>query len=158
MRRVLIIGAGNAGRTLVTEYRSLWPPPFFLVGLIDDDPEKIETSVEGYPILAKSDKLLEIIEEQGISDLIVAINGEIQGDTFQKLLDAQENGIEITRMQTLYEELLGRVPIQHLESDWIIRSFVDETRMHGIIRSWKEVTRYFRCARRDNCSLYSFSR
>jgi exopolysaccharide biosynthesis polyprenyl glycosylphosphotransferase len=139
MRRVLIIGAGNAGRTLVNEYRGLWPPPFFLVGLIDDDPEKIETSVEGYPILAKSDKLLEIIEEQGISDLIVAINGEIQGDTFQKLLDAQENGIEITRMQTLYEELLGRVPIQHLESDWIIRSFVDETRMHGIYEVGKRL-------------------
>jgi exopolysaccharide biosynthesis polyprenyl glycosylphosphotransferase len=131
MRRVLIIGAGNAGRTLVNAYRRLWPPPFFLVGLIDDDPEKVETNVEGYPILANSEKLLEIIEEQGISDLIVSINGEIRGDTFQKLLDAQENGIEIIRMPTLYEELLGRVPIQHLESDWIIRSFVDETRMHG---------------------------
>jgi lipopolysaccharide/colanic/teichoic acid biosynthesis glycosyltransferase len=31
-------------------------------------------------------------------------------------------------MPTLYEELLGRVPIHHLESDWIIRSFVDEAR------------------------------
>ena len=139
MRRVLIIGAGNAGRTLVSSYRKLWPPPFFLVGLIDDDPAKIETSIEGYPILANSEKLLEIIEEQDISDLIVAINGEIQGDTFQKLLDAQENGIEIIRMQTLYEELLGRVPIQHLESDWIIRSFVDETRMHGLYEVGKRL-------------------
>jgi FlaA1/EpsC-like NDP-sugar epimerase len=139
MRRVLIIGAGNAGSTLVSAYRKLWPPPFFLVGLIDDDPTKVESTIEGYPILASSDKLLNLIEDQGISDLIVAINGEIQGETFQKLLDAQEQGIEIIRMQTLYEELLGRVPIQHLESDWIIRSFVDETRMHGLYEVGKRL-------------------
>jgi len=139
MRRVLIIGAGNAGSTLVSSYRKLWPPPFFLVGLIDDDPTKIDSAIEGYPILTSSDKLLELIEEQGISDLIVAINGEIQGATFQKLLDAQEQGIEIIRMQTIYEELLGRVPIQHLESDWIIRSFVDETRMQGLYEVGKRL-------------------
>jgi exopolysaccharide biosynthesis polyprenyl glycosylphosphotransferase len=50
------------------------------------------------------------------------------GETFQTLLDAQERGIEIIRMATLYEELLGRVPIHHLESDWVLRSFVDEAR------------------------------
>jgi exopolysaccharide biosynthesis polyprenyl glycosylphosphotransferase len=139
MRRVLIIGAGNAGTTLVNAYRNLWPPPFYLVGLIDDDPGKTDSTVEGFPILATSERLIEIIAEQGISDLIVAINGEIHGDTFQKLLDAQEHGTEIIRMQTIYEELLGRVPIQHLESDWIIRSFVDETRMHGLYEVGKRI-------------------
>jgi exopolysaccharide biosynthesis polyprenyl glycosylphosphotransferase len=139
MRKVLIIGAGTAGTTLAAAYRRLWPPPFYLVGFIDDDSSKIGSSVEGFPILADSGKLLEIIEEQGVSDFIVAINGEIQGETFQKILDAQENGIEIMRMQTVYEELLGRVPIQHLESDWIIRSFVDETRMHGLYEVGKRI-------------------
>ncbi len=143
MRKVLIIGAGNAGLSLVSAYRKLWPPPFYLAGLIDDDPAKINTTIEGYPILANSDKLLDLIDEQGISDLIVAINGEIQGATFQKILDAQEKGIEIIRMQTLYEELLGRVPIQHLESDWIIRSFVDETRMHGLFEVGKRILDIF---------------
>jgi len=139
MRRVLIVGAGNAGTTLVIAYRKLWPPPFFLVGLIDDDPSKVGSEIEGYPVLSNSEKLLELIDEQGISDLIVAINGEIQGSTFQKILDVQEKGLEIIRMQTIYEELLGRVPIQHLESDWIIRSFVDETRMHGIYEVGKRI-------------------
>ena len=32
----------------------------------------------------------------------------------------------------LYEELLGRVPIQHLESDWLLRSFVDEVRTSSL--------------------------
>jgi len=143
MRKVLVIGAGVAGTSLVAAYRKLWPPPFILVGFIDDDPSKLDTTLEGFPVLSSSERLSGVILEQGISDLIVAINGEIKGATFQKILDAQEIGIEIIRMQTIYEELLGRVPIQHLESDWIIRSFVDETRMHGLYEVGKRLLDIF---------------
>jgi lipopolysaccharide/colanic/teichoic acid biosynthesis glycosyltransferase len=55
----------------------------------------------------------------------------MNGKMFQSLLDAQERGIEVTRMPSAYEELLGRVPIRHLESDWLLRSFVDEARASG---------------------------
>jgi len=99
-----------------------------LVAYIDDDPEKVGKDVEGFRILGGSNKLLRFIDEMNITDVVVSITGEMLGETFQTLLDVQERGVEIIRMATLYEELLGRVPIHHLESDWIIRSFVDEAR------------------------------
>ena len=34
-------------------------------------------------------------------------------------------------MPSLYEELLNRVPIHHLESEWLIRSFVNDARVGG---------------------------
>jgi hypothetical protein len=37
----------------------------------------------------------------------------------------------MTRMPIMYEELTQRVPIEHLESDWVIRSFVDQVRVSG---------------------------
>ncbi len=125
-RRVLIVGAGKAGTTLAEAYCRLNPPPFTLVGFIDDDPRKRKHSFHGFPVLGPSRRLLEIVERHNISDLVVAITGEIQGGTFQILLDAQERGVEVTRMPTLYEEITQRVPIHHLESDWLIRSFVDQ--------------------------------
>ncbi len=139
LRRVLVVGAGKAGKTLAEMYVLLWPPPFNLVGYIDDDPHKIGRQVYNFPVLAGSDKLVEIIEQQHISDVVVAINGEIRGSTFQALLDIQESGVEIVRMPTMYEELTGRVPIHHLESDWIIRSFVDEARVSGFYEMIKRI-------------------
>ncbi|RME88886.1 MAG: sugar transferase [Anaerolineae bacterium] len=139
MRRVLVVGAGKAGTTLAQAYKDVQPPPFHLVGFIDDDPQKIGTRLEGFPVLAGSDRLMEVIEEQGISDLVVAITGEMRGSTFQTILDAQERGIEVTRMPLLYEELTGRVPIHHLESDWLIRSFVDEARVSGFYELTKRL-------------------
>jgi len=132
LRHYLVVGAGKAGHTLAEVYQAQNPPPFSLVGFIDDDPTKLGKSVCEYPILSQSFELLDIIESQKITDIVVAVSGEIQGSTFQTILDAQEQGVEVTRMPTLYEEMTGRVPIHHLESDWIIRSFTDQARVSGL--------------------------
>lgn len=139
MRRVLVVGAGKAGYTIAEMYRALSPPPFNLVGYIDDDPDKKDSSVLGFPILDNSDNLLDVIDRYRISDVVVAISGQIRGATFQTILDVQESGTEVMRMPTVYEELTGRVPIHHLESDWIIRSFTDQARVSGFYEMIKRV-------------------
>ena len=80
-------------------------------------------------VIGKGENLLQLVNQLQISDIIVAITGEIYGDTFQSLLDLQEMGLEITRMPFVYEELLGRVPIQTLEANWILKSFLDELKV-----------------------------
>ncbi len=132
MRRVLIIGAGKAGHSLAGIYSKLNPPPFNLMGYIDDDPHKQGKLIQGFRVFGSSEKLLDIIDDMNISDIVVAINGEIKGETFQTILDAQERGLEVTRMPIMYEELTQRVPVEHLESDWVIRSFVDQVRVSGM--------------------------
>jgi exopolysaccharide biosynthesis polyprenyl glycosylphosphotransferase len=126
LRRFLIVGAGKAGHTILDAFNNLSPKPFNLVGLIDDDPEKKNIKILGHKVIAASDELLEIISRENVSDLIVAITGEIKGSTFQILLDAQQRGVQISRMPVMYEQLLNRVPISVLEADWILRSFVDQ--------------------------------
>lgn len=126
MRRVLLVGCGKAGQDLLKMINDLWPPPFFLAGIIDDDPKKLGKEFEGYKVYGNSEKLLSIIEEQNISDIIVAITGQIQSGMFQSLLEAQERGVDIIRLPRVFEDLVGRVPILLLEADWVIRSFVDE--------------------------------
>ncbi len=139
MRRVLIVGAGRAGQTLVKAYRSLWPPPFFLAGFLDDDPTKQGQEVEGFPVLGNCQQLLDIAAREDISEVVVAITGEMRGDTFQTLLDAQERGIEIVPMPAMYEEMTNRVPVYHLESEWLIRSFVHEARVSGFYELGKRL-------------------
>jgi len=129
MRRVLLVGGGKSGKLILQIINELNVKPFFLVGIVDDDPQKLSQLIEGYQVMGSSDALLTLVEEQHISDIIVAITGEMHGNMFQALLDTQERGVEITRMPVAYEELLDRVPIRTLEANWILRSFVDETRV-----------------------------
>jgi len=131
MRRVLVIGAGKAGLTLAQTFNKLNPPPFSLIGFIDDDPHKSKHTCEGFPVIASSRRLSQVVEDHHISDIVIAITGEIRGATFQSILDVQEHGVNVTRMPILYEEMAGRVPVHHLEADWMIRSFTDELRVSG---------------------------
>ncbi len=129
MRRVLVAGAGDSSRYLLDSINGIWPPPFHLVGLVDDDARKQGKQIQNTKVLGGSSALLEIVEEQHVSDIIVAVRGEMRGEMLQALLDAQERGVEISRMPISYEELFGRVPIRYLESDWLLSSFVDEVRV-----------------------------
>jgi exopolysaccharide biosynthesis polyprenyl glycosylphosphotransferase len=131
MRRVLIVGAGRQGSTLVQALSVVKPLPFQIVGFIDDDVEKQGQLIEKLPILGTGNDLLKLIEEENISDLIFSISGEMNQTLFQNLLQAEEQGVEITTMPIVYEDVLGRVPILLLQSDWILRSFVDQAHAGG---------------------------
>ncbi|HEY3474917.1 MAG TPA: hypothetical protein VGK56_09925, partial [Anaerolineales bacterium] len=113
-RRVALIGAGKAGQTLAELYHSQPTSSFNLVGYIDDDNQKVGKTICGLRVLGSCSHLLNLINVYHISDLVIAINGEIRGATFQAILDAQESGVEVTRMPILYEEMTGRVPVHHL--------------------------------------------
>lgn len=137
LHRVLLVGAGSTGEALLKVVSDLWPPPYFLAGIIDDDPDKQKIELFGFKVLGNSEELLDIVARDNISDIIVAISGYMQSRMFQALLDAQARGVQITRMPVAYEELLGRVPVHHLEADWMLRSFVDESRVSAFYRIGK---------------------
>lgn len=126
MRRVLVVGAGRSGRLLAEIVSEIWPPPFYLVGFIDDDQSKADQVINGYKILGSSADLLNLVEKLSISDLIFSISKDTHPGTFQNLLKAQEFGVQIKSMPAVYEEVKGRVPIKVLQSDWLLRSFVDQ--------------------------------
>jgi len=138
-KRVLIVGAGRAGSALAAVIKEQNPPPFNLIGLIDDDPAKLGTTIEGYPVLGDHSVLPDIIENQNITDLILAISNEMNPGMFQTILTAQESGMNMATMQDTYESLTGRVPITLLASDWVIRSFIDRTPTSGIYRIAKRL-------------------
>jgi exopolysaccharide biosynthesis polyprenyl glycosylphosphotransferase len=127
LRRVLIVGAGNAGQTLVGVIANRWPPPFYTVGLVDDDRKKIGKKIGNLQVLGDSSQLLQIIREYEVSDLVLAITGKMRGSMFQAILAAQEHGVNLTTMPQAYEEILARVPIFLLEAEWIVRSFVEKS-------------------------------
>ena len=139
LRRVLIIGAGRAGSILVEIIHKIKPTPFTLVGFVDDDDKKQGTKINGLPVLGSSDTLMAVIEKQSITDLIFAISGDMQDSLYSAILTAEEQGVEVTTMPVVYEELLGRIPISLLDDDWVLRSFVDRAHASGSFEMLKRL-------------------
>ena len=124
-RRALIAGAGWAGETIL---KALVEDPINhnnVLGFVDDDARKRGTIIGGVPILGDHRRLLQNVRALQISEIVLAVTGEIQGEMFQALLDCQAQGISVVRMSALYEQITGRVPIDHLEADWMTTSFAE---------------------------------
>ena len=131
LRRVLIIGAGRAGTTLAEMIQEMKPLPFKIIGFVDDDPKKKNKKIAGLPVLGDSLQLLELIKREQVSDLIFSISGDMKSVLYSAIVAAEEQGIEVTTMPVMYEELFGRVPIALLADDWVLRSFVDRAHASG---------------------------
>ena len=82
---------------------------------------------------------MRVIEKECISDLIVAITHQMSPKLFESLIEAEENGVDVTTMPFVYESLLRRVPIFYLQSDWLLRSFIDQAHTDNFF----EVTKRF---------------
>jgi exopolysaccharide biosynthesis polyprenyl glycosylphosphotransferase len=142
-RRVLIIGAGNAGTALASVIAELEPKPFNLLGLIDDDPSKLGTTVHGFPIIGNHTNITDLVKKQGVTDMILAITNQMNHGMFQTILLAQEAGINLSTMSETHENLTNRVPIGLLEADWVIRSFLDRPTATGFYRLFKRLLDIF---------------
>jgi exopolysaccharide biosynthesis polyprenyl glycosylphosphotransferase len=128
----LVVGAGRAGSAILRVLVREVPGHFRILGIVDDDPGKHGQAIEGVVVRGGTEQLRALVAEEGVTALILAITGDLQSDLFEALLECQERGVEVIRMPTLYEELLGRVPIAYLNSEWILTSFVDSARVHDL--------------------------
>jgi exopolysaccharide biosynthesis polyprenyl glycosylphosphotransferase len=125
--RALVVGAGWSGRTLVEaihETESETGNPYLgtgyeLLGFVDDDPAKLDTAVDGVPVLGTGRDLVQLAEKLQPDEIIIAIthSQRINTDLFQALLTCYEMGIPLTTMATIYEKMTGRVPVQHAGRD-----------------------------------------
>jgi exopolysaccharide biosynthesis polyprenyl glycosylphosphotransferase len=117
-RRAMVIGAGQAGHTIVRAIRENLPSEYQLIGYIDDDPSKQGQVIEGVPVIGSRRDLLSLVRENDVSEIVQAITHTLHGELIQAIMDCHEQGVQITLMPFLYEEITGRVPVEHVGDDW----------------------------------------
>lgn len=117
-RRVLIIGAGAAGGALASVLRD--HTHMHCVGFVDDDSKKIGSRTEGFPVLGGRADLRRLVAQFGIDELVVAISAGVDGPLFQAIMDCHEQGVSVTPMPILYEQVTGRIAVDHIGSQWYV--------------------------------------
>ncbi len=73
LKRVLIIGAGDAGEKILREIKAHKELNYDVIGFLDDDPKKIGKTIHGVKILGTVSSLNKVIKEKGVQEVLVAI-------------------------------------------------------------------------------------
>jgi len=112
-RRVLIVGAGEAGAALAKSI--MRSPKYDLIGFVDDNPSKIGARIYDYPVLGGRPNLPSILKKYEVEEVIIAfsyVHNKTIRETVQICRDAGFKNIKI--LPSSLEILAGRVDISSI--------------------------------------------
>ena len=114
--RVAVLGAGKAGIALLEAFSK--SGEYTITAIYDDDAAKIGTRIHGIPVVGDTRQILKSTRQR--PDMVaVAVTHDKSPELMQTILDCRRQGIRVTDMVTPYEDIMGRLPVQHLSDSWI---------------------------------------
>ncbi|MFC1762617.1 polysaccharide biosynthesis protein [Planctomycetota bacterium] len=116
MKRFLIVGAGNAGESLLREIHRMSVTEYDVVGFIDDDPAKRRTRIHGLPVLGTVDKLPEICETHSIDELAIAMPSASQQQMRRVIQVCEGAQIRFRRVPSLTDIASGRFRVSQIRA------------------------------------------
>lgn len=141
-RKLLIIGAGDAGEKVMREIKDNPNMRYQVIGFIDDDKKKVGKHIHGVRIFGRVDQLEEIVKREAVDELLIAAPST-DGENMRRIVKACESTdlpyktlpgmgelidgrVSIKTMRDIsYKDLLGR-PAVHLENDKILGMLKDK--------------------------------
>jgi len=126
-RRVLIIGAGDAGQQILELIQARSGNGLEAVGFIDDDPAKNGRMIHGVPVLGTCQELAELIRDRKVDIVVLAIIREKSPQLIKTLGYLAFNHCHLLDMPRLYEQLARKIPLDYITDSWLY--------LHGIYQS-----------------------
>ncbi|KPL84429.1 hypothetical protein SE15_04780 [Thermanaerothrix daxensis] len=113
-RRVLIVGAGDAGALVVREMQKNPQLNLQPIGFLDDNPAKQKQQIHGVPVIGTLNELAQVLERQQVDEVIIAIPSA-PGRVVRVVADiARLRGVPFRTMPGIYELLGGKVSVSRL--------------------------------------------
>jgi exopolysaccharide biosynthesis polyprenyl glycosylphosphotransferase len=137
-RKVVVVGAGLAGQEILQVVKQRPNSGFAVTGFLDDDPQKVETSIDGVPVLGNTSQMDELVKEHHITMVVVAITHEKSPALLNSLLRLALLGVELIDMPSFYEFLAAKIPTDHIANAWLLFHSLTNTRIY--YRHFKRIT------------------
>ncbi len=113
-RRVLVVGAGDAGSMLVREIQHNPQLNLKAVGFVDDDARKHHMQILGVPVLGGQQALPRLITEHQIDRVIIAMPSAPGRAIRQVATTCEKLGVETKILPGIYELVDGTVTVKQL--------------------------------------------
>ncbi len=113
-RRVLIVGAGDAGEMTLREIRNHPESGYLPVGFIDDHRRKQGMSIHGVVVLGRRGDIPRVVQERNIEEIVIAMPSA-SGKVIREIVSiCEEAGVSCKIIPGLNELIRGHVSIKEL--------------------------------------------
>lgn len=114
-KHVLIVGAGDAGATLVRELKQRqYRDNLIPVGFVDDDPSKQKMGMFGLPVLGGREDIPRLVKEYDVDEIIIAIPSASR-EVIGEIVDiCQTTPTSLKILPGIFELINGRVSVSQV--------------------------------------------
>ncbi len=137
LQNILIVGAGEMGRTLAQKLRAYKDLGFIVKGFLDDNlapGEKVQVD-GGLEVLGKISDLDEILSQGGISEVYVALDLKNYSQILETLKVVHKHIVNVRLIPDLFQLLTLKAEIQDLDGVPVIS--IDDVSLRGFNRVLK---------------------
>lgn len=112
--RVMIIGAGEAGNSIIKEIVNSNYSTMTIGCIIDDDPKKWGNFIQGIKVVGGRDKILECVDVYGIDEIFIAIPSASKKMIRELLEICKESECKLRSLPGMYQLVNGEVNVSQL--------------------------------------------
>jgi|SRR5215467_12114754 len=120
--RVLLVGTGEAGISLVRHILKHPEHNMKVVGFLDERGEGIGKSLVNPGIIGAASDVEEIVAREKVDRVILSLKERRGGTPVQQLLSLKLAGVKVEDVHKCRERLSGRITLEHLSPSWLILS------------------------------------
>ncbi|MGQ9626423.1 MAG: undecaprenyl-phosphate glucose phosphotransferase [Anaerolineae bacterium] len=112
--RVLIVGAGEVGRTVMRNIVAQPKLGYQVVGFVDDNPEKGESEIGRFKGLGGLDNLPKIIQERDVDEVIITLPWMYHRKILSIMAQCEKHKVRACIVPDLFQMSLSRVNVEDL--------------------------------------------
>lgn len=101
-KNLLIVGAGNAARVIINDINLNANSPYNIVGLIDDNVDKIGCFVSGAQVLGNRNSIPKIVEMNAVEEIVIAIPSLEETDRQEIVKICNETSCSVKILPSVY--------------------------------------------------------
>ena len=114
-KRVMLIGAGSAGRMILRDINAAKEVVERVVCIIDDEPNKWHRFIDGIPVVGGRETILENVEKYQIEKIYLAIPSATAAERRDILNICQETDCELKNLPGMYQLILDQVTVSAMK-------------------------------------------
>jgi len=114
VRRVLIVGAGNAAETIMREMLRMRVERYRVVGLVDDNPSKKGIFIHGVPVLGTTEDIPALCEDHDVEEIIIAMPAATQKELRRVVELCSGTKLKFQSLPGVGDLIDGRVTISQI--------------------------------------------
>ncbi len=119
-KRILIVGAGSAGESILQQIIKSPSLHYKPVGLIDDDPKKLGSSIRGVKVLGDSSRICEIAKRLRVEEIVFALPSATGAQMRRMVNVCKESGLAYKTLPSLADIIDGKASVNSLrEVDFV---------------------------------------